>query len=212
MKLDNLIKIAGRLPVIETQALLTGADNPGAIEVQISRWLGAGKLIRLKRGVYLFSEAYRKIDIFEPYIASILKKPSYLSLEKALEYHGLIPEAVPIYTSVTTKMPAKFSSEIGIFDYRHIKNGLFWGYTSVTVNKQTAFIALPEKALLDFVYLNGVKISQDYLIELRLQNVKEINLGKLFEFAKRFKKPGIIRAAKIIEKYIRSYQDKERLL
>jgi len=212
MKLENFVKKVKDLAVIDTELLLAGVSNHKAIKVQISRWLKAGKLIQLKRGLYLLSEPYRKVDVFEPYIASILKKPSYLSLEKALEYHGLIPEAVPVYTSVTSKMPAKFSSEIGVFDYRHIKSSLFWGYASVTVYKQTAFIATAEKALLDLIYLKGMKISLDYLKEMRLQNVKAISLEKLWEFATRFNKPGIMRAAKIIKKYIDSYKEEEKTL
>lgn len=209
MKWEEFLKISGRLPIVDSQIFLAGVANPKPLKVQISRWKKAGKLIQLKRGIYLLSEAYRKIDIYEPYIASLLKRPSYISLEKAMEYHGLIPEAVSVYTSVTTKMPAKFTTKAGIFHYRHIRKSLFWGYESVTVNKQTAFIALPEKALLDFIYLSGVRVSADYIEELRLQNVEKINLNKLFYFARRFRKPGILAAAKVIENYIRDYLKRE---
>jgi len=118
MKLEDFIKITGDLPVIEIELLLAGIPNPDPFKVQISRWEKAGKLIQLKRGVYLLADAYRKIEVYEPYIASILEKPSYLSLEKALEHYDLIPEAVSVYTSVTTKRPAKFSSPVGIFSYK----------------------------------------------------------------------------------------------
>ncbi|MFA5090361.1 MAG: hypothetical protein WC510_04940 [Candidatus Omnitrophota bacterium] len=212
MKLDDFIKIAGNLPVIEIELLLAGIPNPDPLKVQISRWEKAGKLIQLKRGFYLLAEAYRRIEIYEPYIASILKKPSYLSLEKALEYHGLIPEAVKVYTSVTTKRAAKFSSPIGVFSYKHIKNSLFWGYKPVTLRKQTAFIASPEKALLDLIYFNGIKISSGYLQGLRLQNIEQIDLDTLFEYARKFKKPGMLRAGEIIKKYIQSYADRKEAL
>ena len=165
MKWEEFIKLVGNLPVIDTEILLAGVSDSKAVKVQTSRWQKAGKLIQVKRGIYLLDVPYRKVNIYEPYLASLLKKPSYLSLEKALEYHGLIPEAVPVYTSVTTKRAGEFVSEAGTFNYRHIKSSLFWGYDSVTVNKQTAFIALPEKALLDFFYLRGAKISLEYLDE-----------------------------------------------
>lgn len=212
MKFENFINIAGDLPVIEIELLLAGIPNPDPFKVQISRWEKAGKLVQLKRGVYLLAEAYRKIEVYEPYIASILEKPSYLSLEKALEYHGLIPEAVTVFTSVTTKRPAKFSSPAGVFSYKHIKESLFWGYKAVTLRKQTAFIASPEKTLLDLIYLAGIKITAEYLEGLRLQNVEQVNLGILSDFADRFKKPGMLRAAEVIKEYIRSYQDGEKTL
>lgn len=212
MKWEEFVKIVGNLPVIETELLLAGVSNTGPVKVQISRWQKAGKLAQLKRGIYLLSEPYRKIDIYEPYLASLLKKPSYLSLEKALEYHNLIPEAVMVYTSVTTKRPGKFTSEAGTFDYRHIKNSLFWGYRSVTVNKQTAFVASAEKALLDFFYLKGVGITTEYLKELRLQNTGRIDLSKLFAYGQRFKKPGILSVCETIKKYIEAHKDEEKTL
>lgn len=212
MKFEEFVKKSGKMPVIDVENLLSGVSDPLPLKVQISRWVKAGKLIQLKRGFYLLAEAYRKSDICEPYIASILKVPSYISLEKALEYHDLIPEAVTVYTSVTTKRQGRFVSKIGIFDYRHIKRPLFWGYKSVVVNKQTAFIAFPEKALLDLCYLNGMRISQDYLEGLRLQNMEKINVDRLFQFAKKFKKPGMLKVAKEIEKYMNSNTKSEKAL
>ena len=212
MKWEAFIKITGSLPAVDVKILLAGVTDPAPVKVQISRWQKSGKLIQVKRGIYLLSEAYRKEELYELYLASILKKPSYISLEKALEYHGLIPEAVAVYTSVTPKRPAKFISKAGVFGYRHIKSSLFWGYESITMNRQTAFIALPEKALLDLVYLNGMKISSDYLHELRIQNIDKIDADKLLEFSKRFKKPGMLRAARIIKKYIDSLKNEERTL
>lgn len=212
MKFEDFIKITGDLPIIEIELLLAGIPNPDPLKVQISRWEKSGKLIQLKRGIYLLADAYRKIEVYDPYIASILKKPSYLSLEKALEYYGLIPEAVKVYTCVTTKRPAKFSSPAGVFSYRHIKNSLFWGYKPVTLRQQTAFIATPEKALLDLIYLKGINISTEYLEGLRLQHLEQINLDTLFEYARKFKKPGMLRAARIIKKYIQSYREEERAL
>lgn len=212
MRFEEFIKYASKLPVIDTELLLAGVSDPKPVKVQITRWEKSGKLIQLKRGIYLLANTYRKIDVYEPYIAALLKRPSYISLEKALEFHGLIPEAVPVYTCVTPKRQAKFTSKIGTFIYRHIKNTLFWGYESVTVNKQTAFFAAPEKALLDLIYLNDIKVSPEYLEELRLQNVSKIGLDKLSACAKKFGRPGMLRAAGVIKDYILSYQQEAKEL
>jgi len=212
MKFEEFVKRVGKMPVVDVENLLSGVYDPLPLKVQISRWVKAGKIVQLKRGFYLLAEAYRKNDICEPYIASILKIPSYISMEKALEYHNLIPEAVTVYTSVTTKRPGRFVSKIGVFDYRHIKRALFWGYESVVMNRQTAFFALPEKALLDLCYMNGMRISQDYLEGLRLQNTEKINTKRLFQFARKFKKPGILKVAKEIEKYVNSDKEGQKVL
>ena len=212
MRFDEFIKIVGNLPVIETEVLLAGIPNSEGIKVQISRWEKAGKLIQLKRGIYVLEAAYRKVEISEYYIASLLERPSYVSLEKAMEYYGLIPEAVPVYTSVTTKRPAKFSTKVGVFNYRRIKQPFFWGYNSIVINGQTAFMAKAEKALLDFIYLNNIKTSFDYLEELRLQNLEKINCAQLISFAKKFDKPGILKSAEIITGYILQNKGKEKQL
>ena len=212
MKYDDFVKKVKDLPVIDTEVLLAGVSAPAGIKVQITRWCKSGKLVQLKRGVYLLAEPYRKVDILASHAATVLKKPSYISLEKALEFHGLIPEAVKIYTCVTTKRAARFVNAVGDFDYRHIQRSLFWGYESINNKKQTAFMATAEKALLDLFYLRHIHVSLDYLKELRLQNVENINMKKLFEYAKRFKKPGMLKHAKTVGDYLEDYKDGEKIL
>lgn len=211
MKWESFVNKFGKLPVIDTKLMLAGVKDFEPFKVQISRWQKAGKLLQLKRGFYALSETYRKTSIFEPYVSFLLKRPSYLSLEKALEYHGLIPEGVPVYTAVTSKRAARFSSEAGVFTYRHIKRPLFWGYESVTVNFQTGFIAAPEKALLDLVYFHGMNISLKYLEGLRLQHVDKLNPETLLNFADRFKSSGMLRAAAVINKYIEEHKSEKQL-
>lgn len=212
MKLDNFAKTMGHLPVIETSNLLLGAKDPNSLHVQISRWEKGGKLIQLKRGIYILADPYRKIDIYPAYIAATLKRPSYISLEKALEYHDLIPEVVPVYTCVTTKRPSKFENILGVFEYQHIQVPLFWGYESIVVNQQMAFMATPEKALLDLVYLRAVKISMGYFTELRLQNTEKLNLAKLHQYAKKFNKPKILKASRLIQELVEATQKEEKIL
>ena len=131
MKWNEFLKKVGNLPVIDTEILLVGVTNTNPIKVQISRWEKSGKIIQLKRGFYILSDDYRKVAVHSHYIASVLKTPSYISLEKALEYHNLIPEAVYVYTSITSKRAGKYISKFGTFEYRHIQSSLFWGYHSV---------------------------------------------------------------------------------
>lgn len=212
MKFEEFVKTVKDLPVIDTELLLSGVSNSAGIKVQITRWLKSGKLVQLKRGTYLLAEPYAKVDTLASHVASALKKPSYISLEKALEFHGLIPEAVKVYTCVTTKRAARFVNAVGDFDYRHIQRSLFWGYESINNKKQTAFMATAEKALLDLFYLKHINVTLDYLKELRLQNGENINMKRLFEYAERFKKPGMLRHAKTITDYLEDYKNGEKIL
>jgi predicted transcriptional regulator of viral defense system len=212
MRLDEFITITNGLPVIESEFLCAGLPDPASFKVQLSRWKKSGKIIQLKRGVYLLAETYRKTQLYEPYVAGVLKRPSYISLEKGLEYYSLIPEAVMVYTSVTTKRPGRFATKVGTFDFRHVKESLFWGYESVCLNNQTAFFAAPEKALLDYFYLKERNISIDYLNELRLQNVEKIDMNKLLNYAQKFESPSMLKAAKIVGEYVSLYQKDEKIL
>lgn len=202
MKWEDFIQIARKYPVIETKILLAGYPHPSSLRVHIGRWEKAGKLIKVKRGLYLLASPYRRIELWEPYLASLLRRPSYLSLEKALEFHGCIPEAVPVYTSITTRRQATFSFSEGVFSYRHIAPHLFWGYEGHTLRNQTALIASPEKALLDLIYLYRRKLPHGYIQELRLQNIRKFDFDRLLKYAKRFDKPRIIKAAYNIREYL----------
>lgn len=189
------------MPLIETNALLINEKHPVRFLVQINRWVKAGKLVQIKRGAYLVTPEYRITPVFEPFLASALVRPSYISLEKALEFHGLIPDAIGTFTSVTTRRPVIYGVENLRFEYRHARSSLFWGYQAVVRNGQTGFIALPEKALLDLFYLTRRKISPDYLYELRLQNLDKINWTGLHEFACRFRNPRINKASIMLQNY-----------
>ena len=203
MNFDSFMKLVRDWPVVETEGVLEGFSSRSALEVQMSRWAKLGKVIPLKRGFYVLSEPYRKIEPSEFFLASVLRQPSYISLEKALEYHDLIPEAVSVYTSVTPKRPMRYEAKLGIFDYKHLQPSLFWGYEAVTMKaNQTGFVASPEKALLDLLYLKRIKVSQNYLESLRLQNLEKLDSGKLRECVRRFKSPRMLQAAEMIQEYL----------
>ncbi len=212
MKFSAFLQKTQDLPVVDTKILSAGLIDSSSIKVQISRWEKSGKVIQLKRGIYLLAEPTRKIKPCEFYLASVLKNPSYISLEKALEYHGLIPEGVSVYTSVTTKRPETLKTPVGIYDYRHVHPSLFWGYTSLVLNGQTFFMATPEKALLDFFYLKQAMVSSEYLRELRLQRGENINLKRFAEYARRFQKPRLLQALKLVMEYIKGHQKGEKIL
>ena len=198
--------------LIDTSNLPAVLENKASLRVQISRWVKSGKLLPLRRGLYVLAEPFRKREADVFYTASVLQRPSYVSLEKALEYFHLIPEAVHVTTSVTTKRPVKFRTALGQYDYYHIRPGHFWGYQSVRSDRQTAFIAHPEKALLDLFYFRHRVVSRDFIAGLRLQNLQRLDIPRLLLFAKKFGKPKIIKAADILVDWIRAELREEKTL
>ncbi|MFP4473849.1 MAG: hypothetical protein ACLFPX_08330 [Candidatus Omnitrophota bacterium] len=212
MKYENFLKKVNNLPIIESEIFLAGEANPKTLKVQFSRWVNSGKLIQLRRGVYALPEIYTNKPHCAFYAANLIKRPSYISLEKAMEFYGLIPEAVNVYTSVTSKRAGHFHNEVGDFYYRHIHADLFWGYRSIMIEGQHVFMARPEKALLDFIYLNHIDVSREFLDELRLQNTDVLSGHQLMEDAKRFKKPVMLKRARILTAYIQDVQKEEKKL
>lgn len=204
MNFEDLIKKVAHLSSFKVGFLAAGS-SPEKIRLQISRWVNDGKIIKLHKGLYTLSEPYRKTD-FQPFcIANNLKKASYVSLQSALSWHGIIPEYVPSVTCVTTNRPQTIETPLGRFEFRHISNKYFWGYQqTVLKSEQTAFIASPEKALLDIIYLTPGSANMEFLEELRLQNYEKIDTSILNQFAERFQIPKIKRATNMLEEILKS--------
>jgi len=78
-----------------------------------------------------------------------------------------------------------------------------FGYTSMMVSGDShAFVARPEKALLDLVYLSPRGDSLEYILELRLQNFDSFDALKLLEIAQRTGSAKLMRAAERVAKLI----------
>lgn len=153
--------------------------------VQLSQWTKNRYLIKLKNGVYVFSE--RKDLLSMEAISHSLFEPSYISLERALSRHGLIPEIVYNCTALTTRKTKTIKNDFGVFIFRNIKKDLFFGYNTIHEEGGVYFLAEPEKALLDYLYLNSAKINnQDDIMELRLNEsgLAEMSREKLQAYLK----------------------------
>jgi len=202
MKFVNLLEKVSVLPVFTVRFLAAG-ENLAQIRLQINRWVKDGKIIRLHKGLYTLAEPYRKVAP-EPFcIANSLKQASYVSLHSALSWYAMIPEFVPAVTSITTGRPQTIETPLGRFEFRHVSKKYFWGYQQVELKfGQTAFIAHPEKALLDLIYLTPGGDEIEFIEELRLQNFEQINRAVLHEFVERFQSPKLNRALGNIERIL----------
>jgi len=196
MQFTRLIQIVGDEPVFETGLLLAGEVDPNDVRRQLSRWVKAGRLHRLRRGLYALAPPFQKVKPHPFVIANRMVRGSYVSLQSALAYYGLIPEVVPVTTSVTTVRPGRWETPLGVYEFRHLKTALSFGYRPVEVSPgQHAFVAMPEKALLDLAYLHPGGDSPAYLQELRLQNLDRLDLDELQRLAGRAGKPKLRRVA-----------------
>lgn len=212
MEFTELLEIVQDEPVFETGLLLSGDVNPREIHRQLSRWRQAGKIYQLRRGLYSVAPPYQKVKPHPFLVANRMLPASYVSLQSALSYYGMIPEHVPVTTSITTGRPAQWETPLGVFVYRRIQVDFFDGYRFMDLGEnQQAFIAAPEKALLDLIYLEPGGDAQDYLTALRLSNLEQLDWQQLERHAGKIEKPKLRRAVAAIRQLVKEEAEFESL-
>jgi predicted transcriptional regulator of viral defense system len=129
--------------------------------VQIHSWIKEGKIIRLAGGKFILPDKINPNMNTDLMLVANELKNSYISLESALSYYQIIPEAVFKITSITTERPEVINNNTGIYVYHRISPLLFNNYTLIDsmVPERKIKIASKEKALFDFVYLKSVKLN-----------------------------------------------------
>lgn len=157
----------------------------------VTRLLRNESIIRVKKGIYVFGDVYRRGVICKTSLANLIYGPSYISLEYALSYYGLIPERVEQISCMTPLRNKIFRTPIGVFAYIHLHpKKIAVGVTMVEADHQHQFlIATPEKALADRISFHnnltstqdvyafvceGLRIEKEALIKLRLPLLMEI--------------------------------------
>lgn len=145
--------------------------------VSVHRLVKKGLLIRL--GKELFGSAFVSFTPEEAICQSYL--PSYLSCEYVLSRHGISDQMPYVYTAVTTRRGRKTTVGKTEVSYEHLRKNLFWGY----VTQGEAFVAEPEKALLDWIYLRKGRGRGPDLDEI---DWDEIDPARLKSYAERFPK------------------------
>ncbi len=175
-------------------------DNEQTIKQNLKFWVKKELLERIMKGIYKLKETAIKDEFL---LASYLDESSYISLESALSFYGMIPEFPYSITSVTTQKTKKFRTNYGILSYRKIKPDLFFGFKLITGNNYLYRLATPEKALFDLIYLNQREIkSPDYFKEMRLSLPNDISWKKLSSLLSHLKN-------KVIILHIKSYADSQ---
>jgi len=187
MKFNDLLDLVGEEPVFNSALLMAGDVNPRLIRQQLSRWVKSGKVYKLRQGLYALAPPYQKCKPHPFLVANYLQRGSYVSLQSALVHYSLIPEVTYVTTSVSHCRPKKIETPLGVFEFRHVKRDLLFGYELQDLGGQSAFIATPEKALLDLIYLQPGGEKEAYLTELRLQNLDQLNPERLRVYTERFK-------------------------
>ena len=195
MRFEKLLDLVGELPWFDlaTVVQLTSEPRKTLIE-QLHRFARAGKLVPLRRGMYALAEPYRRVAIQPAELAGALRRPSYLSGLWALAFHGIVPEHVPVYTSVTTRSPRLFENGFGRFEYRNVKQSLFFGCEPLEIMGRPVNLATPEKALVDLWHLEAGEWTKERIREMRFSPAGIISAERLGELVEGLGRPRIERA------------------
>ena len=178
--MSEITELRDRLPldVFDYQALVDCLESYSKPRDRIGRLVASGDIIRIRRGLYAFPAPLRKRPILREQLANLIFGPSYVSLESALSYHGLIPERVEAVTSVTTGRSRVFETPFGVFSYRMQTPSRYAVGAQLLPEIEPAFLmASQEKALADKVWADkrfaGTRVGDfgPYLLEdLRIES------------------------------------------
>jgi len=212
MRFNQILRVVDQEPVFHSSLLLAGKTDARDMQKQLSRWVRAGRILQLRRGLYTLAPPYRKVAPHPFLVANRLVPHSYVSLQSALAYYGMIPEFVYEITSVTTGRPETLENPLGRFSFRHIKSDAFTGFTYREVFKeQFVFIATPAKALLDLIYLSRYQQVQPFIEELRLQNLAQMDQESLIRLASDFNSKKMEAAVQAVLVQINTRRDDKTL-
>ncbi|MFN8417584.1 MAG: hypothetical protein U0U66_14740 [Cytophagaceae bacterium] len=144
---------------------------------KVHELLTKGILQSIKKGLYIAGPSLMMSNRPEPFLlANHILGPSYVSLDTALSYHGLIPERVYEIASMTIKASRTFTTPVGTFTYRKVSLPYYsFGIHQARLSaNQYAMVASPEKALFDKIITTpGVVLrSQKNVLDYLLDNLR----------------------------------------
>lgn len=150
-------------------------EEANYINTILKRLKEAGVVAPVTRGLYRLADATFEIER----VATTLSYPSYISFESALSKYGIINQGLFGLTLATTKHSKRLRIGGVICEYRRLKYELFFGFNLLN----GIYIAEPEKALLDTLYLIALGKKQTSYKEWHtssLNKVKLINYSQAF--------------------------------
>ena len=164
--------LAMNQPVFTTgdAAVCLGIERGHASKV-LARLSDVGHVVPLAHGLWSLRE---KVQLFALPQHLTAPFPSYVSLQSALYYHGMISQIPSVTYAVSLARTRRFDTPLGTVSIHHVDPSFFFGFESA--GGQGAKMAVPEKALLDIFYLSPAKT--------RLFRVlPELELSKSFSIA-----------------------------
>lgn len=139
--------IDSKIALLSSQTLraILKIENERTFFRIVGDFLKNGILTKIERDKYQLVGASTKS--FE--MANFLYQPSYISLETALNYWGILSQFPFEITSVSSRKSVSKRIEEKTFSYSHVS----LKYFGMFMKENNVLIALPEKALFDQIYM-----------------------------------------------------------
>ncbi|MCB1112368.1 MAG: hypothetical protein H7A37_10845 [Chlamydiales bacterium] len=172
---------------------------------KVTQLMRDGFITRIKKGIYVFGPKLQKGAYSVPVLANLIYGPSYISMEYALAYHGLIPNRREEVTSMTTERNKEFKTPAGKFIYQHLHQKKYTvGVLHTQIdNNRFCMIASPEKALADLLAKEKELKSTTDIVEyighqlrIDLNAFNNLDTARMREIATAYSNPTVTLLAK----------------
>ena len=179
------IRELGIFSIADIEILYPNLDRRRLFE-----WKNKGYIVKIRNGWYCLPEFFEE-SYSSWIIANMVHTPSYISLESALDYYGLIPEGVFMTTSVTTNRPIRIKMAGHDYSYSHVKKELFGGYLLLDADryKRKIRVADFERTIVDFLYFRSDYKTIGEISDLRLNEPvlrENLNIDHLYHYLEEF--------------------------
>ena len=144
--------------------------SPASAKVTASRYVKNGLLLRLKRNIYILKQVWDSLGLQDQFqLANLGQSPSYISLTTALSYYEITTQIQQNFIeSIVIRRSKSILLDGTTFQYSKIKANLYFGFRK----EKVFFIASPEKAFLDAVYLMSYG---RYSLDLSAINIERLD-------------------------------------
>ena len=151
--MDTRVRRAIPYEEVDTATLRQALSSYASPDDKIGDMVRRGELLRVRKGLYAVAPEYREAPLSLEIMANILYGPSYLTLEYALSWYGMMPERATELTSVCLGRSREFRSAVGNFSYCSIRKAAYTeGYVLTAIpDGRTFLMATREKALVDII-------------------------------------------------------------
>lgn len=188
--IEKIILKFGRIVTINSlMGIFTEEYSKASAHNRIQKLARVGWFLRIKKGLYIIIEnlSSRSIsDMSLLLIARALNKDSYVSLDTALNYHGMFDQYTRNITAINLKFSKNYKFQNNNFRCVKINKKYYFGFISVRVDGKIINVATKEKALLDFLYLNNSFYSASLVYEKIKEHKNDIDFNRLIDYALKF--------------------------